>query len=112
MAVVKNTNLEMIRGDTLAFAVEIEDLDQDLDSVFFSCKKSANDTVYVFQKSLEDGITKIETGRYRVRVAPQDTYNLKPQTYRYDLQLGLNGDIATVLKGTLKIVEDITRNQA
>lgn len=109
MATIQDTNLDMIRGDTLAFAVEIEGLDQDLESAYFSCKNSANDETYIFQKSLEDGITKVGTGTYRVRVAPEDTVNLEAKTYRYDLQIGLNGDIATVLKGTLKIVEDITR---
>lgn len=39
MSVVHDTNLEMVRGDTLAFAIEIEGLDQNLDSAFFSCKK-------------------------------------------------------------------------
>ncbi len=112
MSIVHDTNLEMVRGDTLAFAVEIEDLDQDLDSAFFSCKKSASDKDYVFQKALDDGITKMSLGKYRVRVAPEDTTNLPAKTYRYDLQIGLNGDIATVLRGSLKIVEDITRGKA
>ena len=69
-------NLEMTRGDTKAFAVEIEGLDQDLESAFLSCKVSSEDTEYVFQKSLEDGISKVETGKYRVRIAPEDTENV------------------------------------
>lgn len=112
MSVVHDTNLEMVRGDTLAFAIEIEGLDQNLDSAFFSCKKSANDEEYVFQKSLDNGITKITTGKYRVRVAPEDTANIGARVYRYDLQIGVNGDISTVLKGSLKVVEDITRSRA
>ena len=109
MAAIDNTNIAMVRGDTLAFAVEIEDLDQDLDTCFFSCKSDPSDTEYVFQKSLDNGIEKESIGKYKVRVAPEDTENVEPGKYQYDLQIGLNGDIYTVLKGQLEIVFDITR---
>lgn len=109
MAAIDNTNIAMVRGDTLAFAVEIEDLDQDLDTCFFSCKSDPSDTEYVFQKSLDNGIEKESIGKYKVRVAPEDTENVEPGKYYYDLQIGLNSDIYTVLKGQLEIVFDITR---
>ena len=109
MAIIADTNLAMMRGDTFAFGVEIEDLDQDLDSAYFSCKTSARSAGYIFQKTLGNGISKISTGKYRVRVAPEDTANCDAGSYRYDLQIGVNGDIYTVLKGELTISEDITR---
>lgn len=109
MAQLTNTDFVMVRGDTLAFGVEIEGLDQSLDTCYFSCKTDPNDTEYVFQKSLEDGITVVEQGKYRVRVAPEDTENVAPAKYFYDLQIGINGDIYTVLKGKLDITYDITR---
>ena len=110
MATITETNLNMIRGDTLAFAVEIDGLEgQTLSSAYFSVKADASDTEYTLQKSLSDGISEVEAGKYRVRVAPEDTANVEPGTYRYDLQIGANGDIFTVLRGKLKIVEDITR---
>lgn len=111
MAAISDTNLSMVRGDTLAFGVEIEDLDQDLETCYFSCKTDPSDTEYVFQKSLEDGISKVETGKYRIRVAPEDTYSLEPAKYYYDLQIGINSDIYTILKGKLDIVVDITREE-
>lgn len=64
---MKDTKLTMVRGDTLAFGVEIEGLDQDLATAYFSCKNDPNDDKYVFQKKLNDGISKVETGKYRVR---------------------------------------------
>lgn len=109
MASITETNLTMIRGDTLAFAVEIGGLDQDLETAYMSCKADPTDENYLFQKSLNAGISKVETGKYRVRVAPADTKDLESGTYRYDLQIGVNGDIFTILRGKLKIVEDITR---
>lgn len=73
---MKDTKLSMVKGDTLAFGVEIEGLDQDLATAYFSCKNDPNDDKYVFQKKLNDGISKVETGKYRVRVAPADTASL------------------------------------
>lgn len=108
MAIIANTNLAMIRGDTFAFGVEIEGLDQDLDAAYFSCKKNVRDADYTFQKTLGDGITKVKTGTYRVRIAPADTKTIEPGAYKYDLQIGVNGDVHTVLKGELNITEDIT----
>lgn len=98
----------MTRGDTLSFGVEIEGLDQDLDTAFLTCKRNHAESA-VFQKSLGDGITKRETGVYVVRVAPEDTEDLEPGKYYYDLQLGVNGDIFTVLKGVLELERDVTR---
>lgn len=111
MAKSPNTlNLEMTRGDTKAFAIDISGLsDQDLDTAYLSCRASADDDNYVFQKSLNDGITKIEAGKYRARIAPADTKNLDTGTYYYDLEIGVNDDIFTVLKGKLQITYDVTR---
>lgn len=110
MASKNETNLTMTRGDTLAFAVEIEGLEgQDLDTVKFSCKTDPDDQAYVFQKTLEDGISKVEAGKYRVRVAPEDTEDAELGKYYYDLQIGLNSDIYTIMKGKLELTWEATR---
>lgn len=109
---MKDTNLESLRGDTLAFGVEIEGLTTDLATAYFSCKSDPTDTTYIFQKSLTDGITKVSTGTYRVRVAPEDTKNLDAGTYYYDLQIGVSSDIYTIMIGKLKLVQDVTNGGA
>jgi len=101
-------NMRTVRGDTFAFGIEIENLNQDLDTCYFSCKKDPTDNDYVFQKSLEDGIEKVETNVYRIRVAPSDTKNVDVGNYYYDLQIGVNDDVYTVLRGVLKIEREIT----
>lgn len=110
-------NLYMVRGDTYAFAIEIEGLGQELDSAYFTCKENFEDETPIFQKSLGDGITKdnehsIE-GKiiYKVRVAPEDTKNIVPKNYYYDLEIGANSDIYTILKGVLKIDNDVTHEE-
>lgn len=102
-----DTNISMVRGDTLAFGVEFVDLDQDIETAFFSCRRSHEEDL-LFQKSLEDGITKVDETHYTVRVAPEDTRNLDAGKYYYDFEVGLNGDIFTILKGVLEIEQDVT----
>lgn len=102
-------NIKMVRGDTLSFGIEIEGLGQDLDTCYFSCKQNPDDINYIFQKSLNSGISKVSNGKYRVRVAPSDTSNVEVGSYYYDLQIGVNSDIFTIIKGVLKIEREISR---
>ena len=104
-----DTILNMVRGDTLAFGIEIEGMEQDLDSAYFSIKSSLSSNDYIVQKSLNDGISKISTELYTVRLAPSDTQNLEAGQYYYDLQIGVNSDIFTVLRGVINIEADVTR---
>ena len=106
MAVVKN--LTMVRGDTLAFGMEFIGLNQDLDLAAFTCESNTTEDVNIFQKTLGDGITKVETGKYRVRVAPEDTEEADIGFYNYSLKIGANSDVFTILKGVLEIEDDVT----
>ena len=108
-----NDNLEMIKGDTFSFTIEIEGLTTDLSSCYFSCKKNKADEEYVFKKSLGNGIEKVETTdnsiSYRIKVAPADTKNIEEGNYFYDLQIEADGEIFTPLLGVLVVHEDITK---
>lgn len=112
-------NISMVRGDTVAFGVEILDGDgelftQDLETAYFTCKVSYETPSIeggkgvIFHKKLGDGISKLDTGQYVVRVSPADTDKAQAGKYYYDLELGLNGDVFTFLKGVLEIEHDVT----
>ena len=106
-----DTNIEIVRGDTFAFGIELTDdsnqpITDNLSSAYFTCRQSAESIL--FQKSLGDGISKVSDGKYRVRVAPADTANVVAGRYSYDFQIGLNSDIFTILKGVLDIQQDQT----
>lgn len=102
-------NLTMIRGDTFSFDVVLSDLDgASIRSIYFTVKKKATDTTAVFQKTLTDGITLTEETTYRVRVAPEDTNGVAAGRYTYDLQIGVENDVYTVLMGSLQILQDVT----
>lgn len=111
---MEKTNLEMIRGDTLSFAVEIDfdDKPQEIEKAFFTCKKNLDDGDVVFQKTLEDGISfrKQERNKmyYVVRIAPEDTKDIEAGHYFYDMKIELNSDAFTILSGALKVCYGIT----
>lgn len=109
------TNLYMTRGDTFGFDILIEGLSSDLDEAYFSVRTDINDpAVYTFQKSLGDGIEKVDISeannrQYHIEVAPEDTDNVELGDYYYDLQLTAGTEVFTPLKGTFKISYDVTR---
>lgn len=106
-------NFEVIKGDTLAFAVEIgfDEKPNDIDEILFTVKHNADDD-NLFQKRLNHGITKIASvGNeiyYRIRVSPWDTRMLEGGLYHYDLEIRMNGDIFTILNGLFIVENEIT----
>ena len=109
-------DIRHIKGDTFSCAFIIENLGQDIETAKFTCRNTLNDNSNVlFQKSLNNGITLVETDaendikKYAVRVAPIDTKNLQSGTYYYDLEVGVNGDIFTLMKGRFIIEQDSSR---
>ena len=56
-------NIKMVKGDTESFGFELEGV-ENLDAAYFSCKRNSQDENYLFQRSLNSGITK-ESGNYR-----------------------------------------------
>lgn len=102
---------EMVRGDTLGFVVTIQDAEsvaQTPSAMAFSCRTEADAPDYIFSKTIGDGITLVETGKYRVRVAPEDTEDINPGTYAIDLQITVGSDVVTPILGKLKIKQDVT----
>lgn len=98
--------IKLTRGDTLSFGVEIDGVDE-LDTAFFTCKKDVNESTVLFQKSLNNGIVK-QGNAYAVRVAPADTKDAEIGKYFFDLQIGVNDDVFTILKGILEITYEVT----
>ena len=102
------TNIAMVKGDTFSFGLEFEELEQDLDTAYLTVKESYDDDTQIFQKSIGDGITKVDTGEYTVRIAPEDTQNIEARRYYYDLQVGVNSDVFTILRGILWVKNSVT----
>lgn len=100
-------NIKMVKGDTESFGFEIEGV-ENLDAAYFSCKRNSQDENYLFQKSLNSGITQRVENQYVVRIDPDDTALLDPGQYWYDLEISKNGDIFTIFRGVLELLPEIT----
>lgn len=101
---VDDYNIALPQGDTLAFSMLFDGLSQDLASADFSVKKSYSDNTYVIHKTIGNGITKVETGKYSVRVSPSDT-SIDAGSYFYNLDVMIASDVFTLLRGMLTILD-------
>ena len=71
-------------------------------------KEDYEEAQMLITKSLTNGgITKIETGKYRVDFTPADTAQLEPHQYVYDLRFTLGDTVFTPLSGYLNIEETV-----
>lgn len=109
-------DIRHVRGDTLSFPFYVEGLNQDLESVYFTCRDGANDNSEIlFEKSLNNGITymyydeETDTRTYLVRISPEDTKDLQSGTYYYDVQITVNSDVFTIMKGRFILEQDVSR---
>lgn len=103
-------NITMIKGDTLAFNVEVFDENYEpiaIDSAHFTCKERPSQAESVFQKSIGNGISQSD-GIITVRVAPEDTREVDEGRYFYDMEIGVGDDIYTIMIGILTIEQDVT----
>lgn len=103
--------ITMIKGDTLAFGVEITDqlgAWLDIDAATFVCKKNYTDYAAVFEKTLGNGITKVSDGHYSVRVAPSDTASAEAGLYYYGFRVQKGNDIYTIMRGILELDPEVT----
>lgn len=111
-------NIRHVKGDTFSSALTVEGLGQDLNSVYFTCRDTLNDdSTVLFEKSLGNGITLVEYDsendirKYAVRVAPADSKNIQAGSYFYDLQVNVNGDIFTIMKGKFILEPESSRKE-
>ena len=108
--------ITMIKGDTLAFNFQVQGLGGATPaSIYFTCREKPESQNYYFQRSLGNGITRVDydaetdTATYSVRVRPDNTDDLTAGRYYYDLQMTVENDVLTLMKGRLNIEWDVTR---
>lgn len=102
--------ITMVKGDTLAFGVEIKDESGspvNITDAVFVAKKTYNALTSVFEVSLGDGITKIADGVYSVRVAPEDTADNEAGRYFYQFKVAKNDDVYTIMRGIIELEPEV-----
>lgn len=95
------------QGDQFSFTITFTNLQEDLDTFTMGVKSEYTDSTMLITKSLNNGITKVETGKYRVDFTPAETGALKPYIYVYDLRMTLGNTVFTPLYGYLNIQETV-----
>lgn len=94
------------QGDQFSFTVTFTNLQEDLTTFELGVKKDYSGNM-IIEKSLGNGITKIDTGKYRIDFTPTETKALKPDYYIYDLRMTLGTTVYTPLYGYLMIQETV-----
>ena len=108
-------DIRHVKGDTYSSALTVEGLGQALDNVYMTCKDTLNDNSNIlFEKKLNNGITQVEYDsehdirKYAIRVDPVDTKNIQAGTYFYDVQITINTDVFTIMKGLFIVEQEVT----
>lgn len=109
MLYIDDKTIKLTRGDTARLTVPIINLAnngeytmESGDILYFTVKKTAKDSDFLFQKSV--------TGSNSIHIRPEDTANLSFGKYKYDVQLTTaTGDVYTVIEpSTFEVMEEIT----
>ncbi len=114
---MKNSILSMTRGDSekIKFCRKNdlgEIILEKVDKVYFTVKKNSYISKFVFQKTLEDGITFDNEGYYHIEIKPNDTEDLEFRDYLFDIEIMIGENYKkTISKGTLRIEEEITHKE-
>ena len=82
------------------------------DELYFTVKDKSSDTTYIFQKSLDDGITPVESENdevisYDVYIPHTDTSDLKLLNYIFQILAVFGSDYETVAEGKLIITPEV-----
>lgn len=99
------------RGSTFSFIITFKNLDQDVDTMDFGIKEEYEDEVMAIEKSLGDGITKIETGKYKVDFSTTDIMSLDAGMYVYDLRYTIGDTPSIPLSGYIVVNDSVFNNQ-
>lgn len=109
MLYIDDKTIKLTRGDTARLTVPIINLAnngeytmESGDILYFTVKKTAKDSDFLFQKSV--------TGSNSIHIRPEDTADLSFGKYKYDVQLTTaTGDVYTVIEpSAFEVMEEIT----
>lgn len=111
-----NKNIEMVRGDTLAFNFQLtglksRDAYEDLIATFAVAEHYDDESLIEVTNDngivLEDYNTAKDTATFSVNVAPNYTKTLDLTRYYYDLQIKDDNNVITLMRGRLTLVYDV-----
>lgn len=118
--VIDKVNYSFKRGDSRRLRkFKILDLEQkeivlsENDNIYFTIKPM-EENIALVKKSIGKGIYLGEDNFYHIPMLPEDTQELEPDTYRYDIELNLNLEtlfVRTIVEGTIDLTQDVTEKE-
>ena len=96
-------------GDQFTFIVNFKNLNQDLSTIAFGLKEDYDQPMLI-EKSLGNGITKIDTQHYQVNFSTSDTSGLEAGMYVFDLRYTIGYTPKTPLSGYLVLLDSVFNN--
>ena len=109
-------DLTMVRGDVLSFAFQVQGLKgQTPEAITFTCKETIESELKLFEVNLSNTIKyrsydkKNDILTYTLRIPPYLTENIDLGRYFYDLEILINGDVITIMKGRLTLDYDLSK---
>lgn len=98
------------RGATFSFIVTFKNLNQDVATMTFGLKEDYDKTMLI-EKTLGNGITKIDTGKYKVDFSYTDIIELEAGMYVFDLRYTIGDTPAIPLSGYVIVQDSVFNNQ-
>lgn len=101
-------NFTVVRGDTLQFRLNFIDSESEPDGLYLTVKDKSSDTTVILQKTLNDGIVKVEDEiSYDFTITHTDTKDLKLNNYIYQILALYGSDYETLVEGKLVITPEV-----
>ena len=97
------------RGDQFSFIVYFKNLNQDLSTIRFGLKEDYNKPL-IIDKTLGDGITKIDTNHYQINFSVSDTSAIEAGMYVFDLRYTIGDTPKTPLSGYVLFNDSVFNN--
>lgn len=98
------------RGSTFSFIITFKNLNQDVNTIRFGLKEDYEKPMLI-DKTLGDGITKIDTGKYKVDFSYTDIISLESGMYVYDLRYTIGDTPSIPLSGYIIVNDSVFNNQ-
>lgn len=99
------------RGSQFSFIITFKNLNQDVSSMNFGIKSDYDEPMLI-EKELGDGITKIQTGKYKVEFSTSDIISLDAGMYVFDLRYTIGSTPSIPLSGYIVVADSVfTNNQ-
>lgn len=109
-----NQDIEIVKGDTLAFNFQLQGLDGSEPTFAFTVKEHPDDDI-LFSAELGDGIELDnydevkDLATYTIHITPTKTKTLDLARYYYDLEMQVNGDVLTLMRGRFTLLYEVSK---